>query len=488
VPNSPSIAGLPTVCYALGWQLIILACAMLAPLAVDLAVGNPDWLGFAGASAASLFVGFALVLASRRRRHELSLRAAFILTTASWFVVAVFSALPFQLGRYELSVADSLFEAVSGLTTTGATVLIGLDLAPPGLLLWRSLLQWIGGIGIVVMALVLLPFLRIGGMQLFRSESSDRTDKVLPTTAGFVIRLMLIYVGMTGAVLIALQFAGLSFFEALNHALTAVATGGFSTRDASIAAFQSRAVEIVLLLAMIAAALPYSRYVALISGRHDLFLRDTQIRRFLLFLALVAVALAFWLAVTSGRSLPDALLAAAFAVVSVVTTTGYVVEDWSAWGDAMAPLFLLLTVVGGCTGSTAGGIKIFRFEILWLAARYYLVLLFVPRRVTSPHYDGRPVAPEVVLAVAAFVFLFTLSWALFTILLGFVGLDLVTAVSAAATTLANVGPGLGDIVGPAGNFQPLEDPAKWLLIMAMLLGRLEFFTLLVLLHPGFWRW
>lgn len=488
MPHSPSIPGLPTVCYALGWQLLILACAMLAPLALDLAASNPDWLGFAGSAAACLFVGLALVLASRRRHHELSLRAAFILTTASWFVVAAFSALPFVLGRYQLSVTDSLFEAVSGLTTTGATVLVGLDLAPPGLLLWRSLLQWIGGIGIVVMALVLLPFLRIGGMQLFRSESSDRTDKVLPTTAGFVIRLMMIYLGITGAVVIALQFAGLDFFEALNHALTAVATGGFSTRDASIAAFHSRAVEVVLLLAMIAAALPYSRYVALISGRHDLFLRDTQIRRFLLFLAVVSILLAAWLVVTNRRSPDEALLKASFAVVSVVTTTGFVVEDWSAWGEAMVPLFLLLTVVGGCTGSTAGGIKIFRFEILWLAARHYLALLFVPRRVTSPHYDGRPVAPEVVLAVAAFVFLFALSWAVFTILLGFVGLDLVTAVSAAATALANVGPGLGDIIGPAGNFRPLEDSAKWLLILAMLLGRLEFFTLLVLLHPGFWRW
>jgi trk system potassium uptake protein TrkH len=488
VPHTPTFPGLATVLYALGWQLAILAGAMLAPLAVDLSVGNADWLGFAGASATSFFAGLALVLASRRRRHELSLRAAFLLTTASWFVVAAFSALPFELGRYGLPVTDSVFEAVSGLTTTGATVLTGLDTAPPGLLLWRSLLQWIGGIGIVVMALVLLPFLRIGGMQLFRSESSDRTDKVLPTTAGFVARLIAIYLALTATVLVALMVAGLDFFEALNHALTAVATGGFSTRDASIAAFRSPAVEIVLLFAMIAASLPYSRYVALLSGRRDLFLRDTQIRRFLLFLAGVSVGLAAWLVVTTGRGPLDALLAAAFAVVSVVTTTGYVVEDWSAWGEAVVPLFLLLTVVGGCTGSTAGGIKIFRFEILWLAARQHLEMLFVPRRVTRPRYDGRPVGPEVVLAVAAFVFLFAVSWATFSILLGLVGLDPVTAVSAAATALGNVGPGLGDIVGPAGNFRPLGDAAKWLLILAMLLGRLEFFTLLVLLHPGFWRW
>lgn len=227
---------------------------MLVPLLVDLASGNRDWLGFAAASATSLFAGLGLALACRRDRHELPLRAAFLLTASSWIVVAAFSALPFEFGGYELSFTDSVFEAVSGLTTTGATVLAGLDRAPPGLLLWRSLLQWIGGIGIVVMALVLLPFLRIGGMQLFRRESSDRTDKVLPTTAGFVVRLVAIYVCLTLVVLMALTFAGLDFFEAFNHALTAVATGGFSTRDASIAAFRSPLVETILLLAMIAAS------------------------------------------------------------------------------------------------------------------------------------------------------------------------------------------------------------------------------------------
>lgn len=486
--RSRRFPGLATVVYALGWQLAILAIAMLAPLGVDFAAGSPDWVGFATASGICLFTGCALLLAAHRKRHELPLRAAFLLTVASWVVIASFASLPFHFGRYELALTDALFEAVSGLTTTGATVVVGLDDAPPGFLLWRSLLQWIGGIGIVVMALVLLPFLRIGGMQLFRSESSDRTDKILPTTAGFIARIVGIYVLLTTITMIALALAGMSFFDALNHALTAIATGGFSTRDASIGAFASPAIEIVVLVAMIAASLPYARYVALTAGRPELFLRDSQIRWFLVLLATSTAFVALWLVLAHGRAIPDALLAAAFAVTSVVTTTGYAAEDWSAWSEALTPFFLILTVTGGCTGSTAGGIKILRFEILSMALADHLARLGSPRRVTQLLYDGRPLEPETVRAVASFVFVFAVSWGVFAVLLGLTGLDMVTALSAAATALANVGPGLGEIIGPAGNFRPLGETAEWLLIIAMLLGRLEFFTVLVLLHPEFWKW
>ncbi len=479
--------GLSTVFYALGWLLVILAAAMLVPLLVDLAFANPDWLGFLGSSGITAFFGVALLLSHRHRDHGLSLRAAFLMTASSWIVTAFFAALPFRLGGYNLSLTDALFEAVSAMTTTGSTVITGLDRAPPGFLLWRSLLQWVGGIGIIVMALVLLPFLRIGGMQLFRSESSDRSEKVLPTTAEFVRRLVAIYLALTLFLAVALRLAGMPAFDAINHAFTSIATGGFSTRDASIAAFDSEAVELVLLLGMLMGALPYARYVGLAAGRGEPFLADSQIRTFLVFLALASLAVALWLVTSQGRSIGDALLAATFNLVSIVTTTGYSSEDYTLWGAPAVALFLAVTVVGGCTGSTAGGIKIFRFEILWIATREYLVQLFLPSRIGSPRYAGKPVTGQVIIAVLSYVFLFIGSWGVLTVVLGALGLDLVTAVSAAATTLANVGPGLGPIIGPSGNFAALGDAVKWVLLSAMLLGRLEFFTLLVLFHPQFWR-
>ncbi len=479
--------GLGTVLHALGWLLVVLAAAMLVPLFVDLAFANPDWLGFLGSSGITAFFGIALILAHRQRDRGLSLRAGFLLTSSSWLVTAFFASLPFALGGYELSPTDAVFEAVSALTTTGSTVITGLDRAPPGFLLWRSLLQWVGGIGIIVMALVLLPFLRIGGMQLFRSESSDRSEKVLPTTAEFVRRLVTIYLLLTLVLAIALRLAGMPAFDAVNHAFTSIATGGFSTRDASIAAFDSEAIEIVLLLGMLMGALPYARYVGLAAGRGEPFFADSQIRTFLVFLLVASLLLAAWLTIGRDRGPGEALLAAAFNLVSIVTTTGYSSEDYSRWGAPAVALFLAVTVIGGCTGSTAGGIKIFRFEILWIATREYLVQLFLPNRIGSPRYAGKPVTGQVIIAVLSYVFLFIGSWGVLTVVLGALGLDLVTAVSAAATTLANVGPGLGPIIGPAGNFAALGDPVKWVLLSAMLLGRLEFFTLLVLLHPQFWR-
>ncbi len=481
------IPGLDTVFYALGYLLIILGVAMLVPMLVDLTVASPDWRGFLASASIAGFLGIALILTQRHRDHALSLRAGFLLTAMSWAVIGFVAALPFVLGGYNLSVTDAVFEAVSALTTTGSTVITGLDRAPPGFLLWRSVLQWIGGIGIIVMALVLLPFLRVGGMQLFRSESSDRSERVLPTTTEFVRRVVLIYVLLTLALMTALTFAGMSLFDALNHAFTSIATGGFSTHDSSIGGFHNRAVEVVLIFGMLAGGLPYARYVGIASGRYEAFLRDSQVRTFLGLLFVLILVVTAWLHLSLGRPLPDAVLAAAFHVISIVTTTGYTAEDYSQWGAFIVALFLVMTVIGGCTGSTAGGIKIFRFEILWVATTDYLAGLFLPSRASRPRYAGKPLTSPVIIAVLSYVFLFVGSWGTVAVVLGFLGLDLVTAISGAATALANVGPGLGDLIGPVGNFQSLSSPAKWVLLFSMLLGRLEFFAFLVLLHPNFWR-
>ena len=473
--------------HAVGWLLLLLAGAMVLPMAVDLADGHPDWKGFAGGVLLTSFVGVALLLATRGPLPPIDLRTGFLLTSLTWAAVAWFATLPFELGSVDLSVTDAVFETVSGLTTTGATVIVGVDAAPRGLLLWRSLLQFVGGAGIVLIGLVMLPFLRIGGMQLFRTESSDKSDKLLPSTGALVARLLGVYLVLVTACTIALTTVGLDLFDAVNHAMTAVSTGGFSTRDASIGAFANPAVEWVLILFMLLGALPFVRFLAILQGRGRLFWQDGQIRVFIGIVLAVASALTAWLVFGLGRPLPEAFRAALFNSVSVITTTGFVSEDYQLWGAPVLGLFLAITVLGACTGSTAGGIKVFRVQILWTASLLYVQSSILPSRVTRPRYAGRPIDQELIGSVLSFVFFFIGSWGVFTVLLSALGLDLLTAVSGAATALANVGPGLGEIIGPAGNFQSLRDPAKWLLVLAMLLGRLEFFTLLVVLHPAFWR-
>jgi trk system potassium uptake protein TrkH len=479
--------GIPTVLFAIGCLLIVLAGSMLLPTAADLIQRHEDWQGFGIASGVTLFVGVALVLSFRRPARVVDLRTGFMLTTFTWVGVALFASLPFQFGSLELSPADAFFETVSGLTTTGSTVLTGLDTMPAGLLLWRSVLQWLGGLGIVVLALIFLPFLRVGGMQLFRTESSDRSEKLLPSTTAILTRLTVIYVGLTLACIMALRVAGFSLFNAVCHAFTALSTGGYSTKDSSIGGFENPAAEWVLIVFMAAGALPFMRYLAIVQGRPELFWRDSQIRLFAALCLGAAILLALWLVATEGRWPEDAFRAALFNVVSIVTTTGFASEDYTLWGMPAVGLFLALTVVGGCTGSTAGGIKMFRFEILWMSALLYVQSLILPNRVARVRYNGRPVDVEIINAVLSFVFFFMGMWGLFTVALAALGLDLVTAISGAATALANVGPGLGTIIGPAGNFQSLSDPVKWVLSLAMLMGRLEFFTILVLFHPAFWR-
>jgi trk system potassium uptake protein TrkH len=479
--------GLATVLFVIGWELVLLGLAMLVPLFADLVEGNRDWRGFLAGAATTLFFGVLLILTNRRPAFALQLRSVFLLTATSWVAIALCGALPLQLGVAELSLTDAVFETMSGITTTGSTVLVGLDTAPTGLVLWRALLQAMGGVGIIVMAIVFLPFLRVGGMQLFRTESSDRSEKLFPSTAAMVRRILAVYLLLVIACAVALRLCGLSLFDAVIHAFTTISTGGFSTRDSSVAGFANPAAEWVIVLFMLMGGLPFLRLIALLQGRPQLFLRDSQIRLYLLVALAATALLALWLILHDQREWHAALRAAAFNAVSVMTTTGFATEDYIRWGEPAVALFLALTIVGGCTGSTAGGIKMFRFEILWTSAQLYLSSLFLPNRVARPRYAGKPLDNEIIVAVLSFVFFFIGSWGVLTVALGAIGLDLVTAVSGAATALANVGPGLGERIGPAGNFASLPDAAKWLLTFAMLLGRLEFFTVLVLFHPAFWR-
>jgi trk system potassium uptake protein TrkH len=477
------------ILYIIGGMLLALSATMLLPAAADLVVSNPDWQAFALSSAVTFAAGATLYVAFRcELTAGLTLRQAFVLTPMAWTAVALFGALPLYFSDYAQlrdSFTNAFFESMSGLTTTGATAVIGLDFAPPGVLLWRGILQWLGGFGIIGMAIAILPTLGVGGMQLFRTESSDRSEKVMPRVREIALAISSIYLGFTVLCGVLYWLAGMTPFEAMVHAMTTVSTAGFSTSDSSMGNF-GPAAQWIGTVFMIAGAIPFVLYVRLLRGERD-GLRDRQVRTFLVFLLVVILGMTAWLALSGRYGLEEAFRHAAFNVVSVVTTTGYATTDYTLWGNAAIGIFFGLAFVGGCTGSTAGGIKIFRFEVMGALLRSQMSSLVYPRGVFQRLYAGRLLPDDVVGSVVVFFAFFFAAYSALTILLMMFDLDFLTSASGAASALANVGPGLGPIIGPAGNFATIPEGAKWLLSFAMLLGRLELFTVLVLFFPQFWR-
>lgn len=475
------------VLFVVGLLLIVLSIAEVIPAVADAAVENRDWMVFAVSCGLTLLAGGLLVLVSYKRQQRLDIQQGFMLTVGSWVMISLFAALPLRLSGLQLSWADAVFEAVSGLTTTGSTVLVGLDHMPPGLLLWRGLLQWLGGIGIIAMAVLLLPFLRVGGMQLFRMESSDRSDKVMPRAASVIGAIALVYLALTLACMLAYRLAGMTGFEAIVHAMTTLSTGGYSTSDGSIGHFDSALIDWIAILFMVLAALPFVLYVRMLDRRHVAFWHDSQVRFFLKTLAVGGGVITVWLWQSQHVPFAEAVTEGLFSVVSVVTTTGYAVEDYGRWGAFAVVLFFLLMALGGCTGSTAGGLKAFRLQVAWISIREHAMQIVQPHRVLVRSYGGRTLSDAVVASVMMLTLAFVLAVAALAVSLALTGLDPVTSISGALTAVANVGPGLGPVIGPAGNYSTLSDAAEWLMSAGMLFGRLEFVTILVILSPGFWR-
>ena len=476
------------VMFVVGALMLVLTVLMVPPILADLVVANPDWQVFAGSALLTGFIGAMMVLISRDAWSErVRLKEGFVITVASWLAVSLFAAVPYMFMAKPLSFINAWFEAVSGLTTTGATVLTGLDGLPEGLLLWRSLTQWIGGLGIVVMALIMLPFLKVGGMQLFQTESSDRSDKILPHARQFIAYLAFVYVLLTALCALAYRLAGMRMFDAVNHAMTTLSSGGFSTHDASFAYFTSPLLHWLAVAFMISGALPLVIYVRMIRERKLSFFGSEQVRGFFLLLLASVMVIALWLVWQKGMAPHRALLLAAFNVTSVITTTGYASADYSGWGVFSAMAFFVFMFFGGCTGSTAGGMKIFRIQVMMMSIGAYVKRLMMPHRVVSMAYENRTVTQDIAMAVFAYVSVLFMTVGLFGMLVAMTGVDLVTALSAVVTSVTNVGPGLGEMIGPAGTFAAMPDAAKMLLSFVMLLGRLEFFTVLVVLQPSFWR-
>ncbi|MGC9369412.1 MAG: TrkH family potassium uptake protein [Paracoccaceae bacterium] len=414
-------------------------------------------------------------LSGFRRLHT------FLLTGTIWITGATAGALPLWL--WQLSPIDAYFEAMSGITTTGSTVMSGLDTTAPGILLWRATLQWLGGIGFIVTGIAFLPILRVGGMQLFRTESSEQGDKEMASAARFASTTVWIYLALTGLCTATYNAGGMSFFEAVAHALTTVSTGGYSTSDASFGHFDSAFLQWSGTVYMIAGALPFAWYIRGINRRT---FRSEQVRGIFLLFAIAIGVLTIWRVVTGHTPVLETLRLVAFNVVSVVTTTGYATTDYTTWGPFAVAVFFTLTAVGGCTGSTSGGAKTMRWIIAIRMIRVQLRTIRSPSAVIKARYEGRAVESDVIGGVMTFFFYAATVGAL-SVALGLYGLDMETSISGALTAVANVGPGVGDTIGPAGNFASLPDGAKLLLCFGMYVGRLEMLTVYILLTRAFWR-
>ncbi|QMV61405.1 trk system potassium uptake protein TrkH [Ectopseudomonas oleovorans] len=473
--------------FIIGIFLITLAVSMAIPMLTLLIFEHPEDLSaFLWSSLITLIAGLALVIPGRPQHLQFRPRDMYLLTTASWVVVCCFAALPMVFIAH-ISYTDAFFETMSGITTTGSTVLVGLDDMSPGILIWRSMLHWLGGIGFIGMAVAILPLLRVGGMRLFQTESSDWGEKVMPRSHMAAKYILLIYLGLTGLGFLAFWVSGMSPFDAINHSMASISTGGFSTSDLSLAHWPQPAVHWTAVVFMILGSLPFMLFVATLRGNRRALLRDHQVRGFLGFLLLTWLVFSTWLWLNSEYDWLTAFRVVAVNVTSIVTTTGFALGDYTTWGNFALLLFFYLTFVGGCSGSTAGGLKIFRFQVAYVLLKANLMQLVHPRAVIKQQYNNHNLDEEIVRSLITFSFFFTITIGVLALALTLVGLDWVTALTGAATAVCNVGPGLGPIIGPAGNFASLPDSAKWLLTVGMLLGRLEILTLLVLVTRSFWK-
>jgi trk system potassium uptake protein TrkH len=473
--------------YVIGLLIAVLGATMLAPMALDLWLGNDNWLAFTQAAILTALTGGVLALAcSNDLPGGLTVQQAFLLTASAWAVLPFFGALPFLFGAPGVDLVDGYFEAMSGLTTTGSTVFEGLDQMPAGVLLWRGILQWLGGLGIVIVAMVFLPVMRVGGMQFFRSEGFDTLGKVLPRSKDISSALIRVYVGLTVLCAVTYFALGMTTLEAIVHALTTLSTGGFSTSDQSFGKFAGVA-EYAGALFMVLASVPFVRLIQMMGGEPMQLLRDVQVRAYLRWIGYAVLAIVAHRVLVQGDPLEASLRETLFNVVSFFSGTGYGSEDVTIWGPFAFVILIAVGAIGGCTSSTGCSIKVFRYLVLIEAIRGQISRLYSPRRVVLLRLARRPLETDVVDSVIAMFAFFILGFGLLSVALSMTGLSTKTAITAAWTAIFNVGPAFGPEVGPTGAMHAFPDTAKWLMSAGMLVGRLEVVAVLVLLLPRFWR-
>ena len=473
-----------TVFFTLGILQIILGISMLIPVLAQFLFSQFD-SSFIGASIVTIIFGTLFFLSNLDHDKKLNLQQAFLLTALSWLSIAIFGALPFIFSTMNLTVTDSFFESMSGITTTGSTIIANLEETPKAILLWRALLQWLGGIGIIVMAITLMPIMNVGGMQLFRISNNDSSEKILPKSKEIALRLIYIYSILTFFCATFYKLFGMNYFDSLTHAMTTIATGGFSNYNESIGYFDSASIEIISIIFIILGSLPFIAYIKFLNGNHQIFKTDEQIKTFFKIIIFSIIILSLYLSFNNLEKFN--LRSIIFNVISIITGTGYVNDQFDNWGSFTIVLFLSLMFIGGCAGSTTCGVKIFRFQILYLFIINQLKKIIYPKGVFVIKYAQNSINEKFIASIISFIFFYFLIFFCLAALLSLTGLDFTTAISGAATSISNVGPGLGSEIGPNSNFSSLPDTSKWILTVGMILGRLELFAILVLFLPGFWR-
>ena len=473
-----------TVFFTLGILQIILGVFMFIPIIFQFFYSEID-SSFFGASIVTIIFGILFFLSNLDHEKRLNLQQAFLLTALSWLSIATFGSLPFFFSSLDFSFTNAFFESMSGITTTGSTIISNLDEMPKSILLWRAILQWLGGIGIIVMAITLMPIMNVGGMQLFKISDNSSSEKILPKSKEIALRLIYIYSSLTFLCAVTYNFCGMNFFDSLTHSMTTIATGGFSNYNESIGFFNSITIEISAMVFIILGSLPFLAYIKFISGDKKILFNDSQIKSFFKIIILSIIILSLYLIINQSDDF--SLRSVLFNIISILTGTGYVNAEFDAWGSFTLVLFLGLMFIGGCAGSTTCGVKVFRIQILYLFIVNHLKKIIYPKGIFVLKYDQNPIDNKFISSIISFIYMYFIIFFILTALLSLTGLDFVTSISGAATSISNVGPGLGSIIGPNGNFSTLPDISKWILTLGMILGRLELFAILVLFLPSFWK-
>jgi trk system potassium uptake protein TrkH len=473
-----------TVFFTLGILQIILGVFMFIPIIVQFIYSEID-SSFFGASIVTIIFGILFFLSNLDHDKRLTLQQAFLLTALSWLSIAIFGSLPFIFSDLDFSFTNAFFESMSGITTTGSTIISNLDEMPRSILLWRAILQWLGGIGIIIMAITLMPIMNVGGMQLFKVSNNDSSEKILPKSKEIALRLIYIYSSLTFLCGVTYKIFGMNFFDSLTHSMTTIATGGFSNYNESIGFFDSVSIEISAMIFIILGSLPFIAYIKFVSGDKKVLINDTQIKTFFKIIFYSIFTLSIYLLIDTSSELN--LRTVFFNIISILTGTGYVNAEFDTWGSFTLVLFLGLMFIGGCAGSTTCGVKIFRVQILYLFIVNQLKKIVYPKGVFVLKYDQNQIDNKFISSVISFIYMYLVIFFILTALLSLSGLDFITSISGAATSISNVGPGLGSTIGPNGDFSSLPDVSKWILTLGMILGRLELFAILVLFLPSFWR-
>ena len=475
-----------TVFFTLGILQVILGISMVFPIIVQIIFGELD-SSFISASLITIVFGTLFFLSNLEHDRKINFQQAFLLTALSWISVAIFGSLPFIFSDLNLSITDAFFESMSGITTTGSTIITDLDSTPKSVLVWRAILQWLGGIGIIVMAITLMPIMNVGGMQLLKVSSGDASEKILPKTKEITIRLIIIYVALTLLCTLFYKIFGMKFFDSFTHSMTTIATGGFSNYNDSIGHFNNFKIEMTSMIFIILGSIPFIAYIKYLSGTKNIFITDTQIKSFIKIIFFSILILFLYLVIFNKSFSEISLRSISFNVISILTGTGYVTQNFDSWGNFPLIYFLMLMFIGGCAGSTTCGIKIFRVQILYLFIKNQLKKIIYPRGIFIIKYDNNNVNEKFMASIISFIYLYIVIFFVIAALLSLSGLDFTTSISGAATSISNVGPGLGELIGPNGNFSQLPDFSKWVLSFGMILGRLELFAILVLFLPSFWQ-